>query len=297
MVEKNFAPITAAHPLIRRSIIFNLKGWRTIWSQIRNLRREKYDLIFDLQGNCKSGVITALARGGVKIGFDRRSVREWPNILATHVRFYTGGQNIRLQYLSLVRQYFQDSLSTEIEGVRFSVDEEEKRAVEGLSDYRIMVCPGSKWINKQLPLEAWIGFLKRVEGSFLFVWGDEKEREFCEKIKESLPQKSALAGKLSIPAWQNLMSGMDLVIAVDSSALHLCATTNTASFSIFGPSNAEVFKPLGERHFALQGPCPYGRTFKKTCPVLRSCPTGACIRALSGERIFESFDKWRRRKG
>ena len=100
---------------------------------------------------------------------------------------------------------------------------------------------------------------------------------------------SVVVDRLPLPTWQNLMDEVDLVIAVDSSALHLCGTTSTPSFSIFGPTSQRVFKPMGERHFAVQGSCPYGRTFEKQCPVLRSCPTGACIKELTVEELFEAF--------
>ncbi|HSX26549.1 MAG TPA: hypothetical protein VLE89_06045, partial [Chlamydiales bacterium] len=35
------------------------------------------------------------------------------------------------------------------------------------------------------------------------------------------------------------------------------------------------------------------RTFEKQCPVLRTCPTGACIRNLSAEALFEKFSSGR----
>ena len=49
---------------------------------------------------------------------------------------------------------------------------------------------------------------------------------------------------------------------------------------------------LGDKHFAYQGKCPYNQKFDKQCPVLRSCRTGACIRYLKSEDIFNSFINW-----
>jgi len=299
VVEAAFHPIVAAHPLVRRAIFLDIKGRKGLWKGLRELRREKYDLIFDLQGNCKSGMIALLARGKVKVGYDFRSVREWPNVLATHVRFHVSEQeSIRTFYLKLIEQYFQTPRLAEMEGVRFHIGSEEKQKISQilgkvLSHCKIMVCPGSKWVNKQLKSETWAAFLQKVEqvtqASFLLIWGDELERALCEELAAGL--KTALVvDKLPLPTWQNLMNEVDLVIAVDSSALHLCGTTSTPSFSIFGPTSPEVFKPIGQRHFAIQGSCPYGREFKKQCTVLRSCPTGACIKGLTAEALFEGFE-------
>ena len=159
-----------------------------------------------------------------------------------------------------------------------------------------MVCPGSKWVNKQLKAETLIAFLKKIEGelkaSFLLVWGDALEKELCEELNAHL-KISHVVDKLPLAVWQNLMNEADLVIAVDSSALHLCGTTTTPSFSIFGPTAPKVFKPIGERHFAIQGKCPYGMVFEKQCPLLRSCPTGACIKEMTAEELFQAFQNQR----
>lgn len=297
-VEASFSSVVAAHPFVRRAIPLDIKGRKNLWSALKELRREKYDLIFDLQGNCKSGVITWLARGGVKIGYGFRSVREWPNILATHVRYnISKQQNVRLYYLELIERYFQKPFSDEIGGVRFNIGESEKGKVAQILSrlapgFKIMVCPGSKWINKQLKKETLGAFLQKIEErygpSFLLIWGDEEELGLCEELARGL-KRSLIVEKLPIPTWQNLMNEVDLVIGVDSSALHLCGTTSVRSFSIFGPTSPEIFKPIGERHFALQGKCPYGRVFEKQCPLLRSCPTGACIRDLTVEELFQAF--------
>lgn len=320
-VDASFAPIVAAHPMISRAIPLDLKKRRNLWQGLLALRKEKYDAIFDLQGNCKSGIVTFLARGGIKVGYGIKSVREWPNILATHVRFEVSKQqNIRLFYLDLIGRFFQEffsegnkffkraikgqnlaelfienSLSVEMEGVRFKMDGQNKiNEILNLLPQgpKIMVCPGSKWVNKQLKLSTWIDFLQQVESfcgcSFLLIWGDETEKQLCKDLAHHL-KRALVVEKLPLPTWQNLMIEVDLVIAVDSGALHLCATTCTPSFSIFGPTSLHIFKPIGSQHIAVQGPCPYGRSFEKQCAFLRSCPTGACIKELKAESLFQVF--------
>lgn len=297
-VEAPFAQIVSAHPLINRAIPLDIKRKKNLWAALKALRKEKYDLVFDLQANCKSGVVTSLSRAKMKVGYGYKSVREWPNILATKRRFdISKQQNIRLFYLELIERFFESSQSREIEGVRFKIEKKEQTKIENLLKQipdkpRIMICPGSRWVNKQLKNSTWIHFLKKVEAfcgaSFLLIWGDEIEEKQCYEIAADL-KRAYVCQKLPLPTWQNLMNEVDLVIAVDSSALHLCSTTPTPSFSIFGPTSPNIFKPIGVRHFAMQGACPYGRSFEKQCPVLRSCPTGACIREITAEVLFQAF--------
>jgi heptosyltransferase-1 len=297
-VEAALSPIIAAHPLISRAIALDLKGRKNLFQGLKSLRKEKYDIVFDLQANCKSGTLTLLARGKVKVGYGFHSVREWPNILATDVRFEVSKQqNIRLFYLELIEKYFQSSLSRESEGVRFKIEDAERQKIDRIlstlnSGVRIMVCPSSRWHNKQLKESTLIDFLQKIENhyhcQFLLIWGDEASKTQASALAKHL-KNAWVIEKLPLPTWQNLMSEVHLVIAVDSSALHLGATTSTPTFSIFGPTHPNIFKPIGEKHFALQGPCPYGRTFEKQCPALRSCPTGACIKELKAEWLFQVF--------
>ncbi len=298
-VEAVFSQIVAAHPLVRKPISLDIKGRKNLFSALKQLRREKYDLVFDLQGNCKSGLITLLSRGKVKVGYALQSVREWPNILATNVRFnISKDQNIRSFYLELVEKYFC-SPALETEGVRFHISDEERKLVSKIisqlcTGVKVMVCPHSKWSNKQLKINTLIALLQKIEreyeASFLLIWGERNEKDLCERLAANVA-KASIVDRLSIPVWQNLMSEVDLVMAVDSSALHLCATTKTPSFSIFGPTTLEIFKPIGQRHFAVQGSCPYGETFVKQCPFLRSCATGACMKDLKAEELFEDLLK------
>lgn len=311
-VEERFSAIVAAHPLVSRTIPFNSKAWkrRSFKEYLRaasELRRFEYDCVFDLQGNCKSGAVTLLSKSRCKVGFARSCVREWPNLLATHRRFAVPSNiNIRLQLLGLIRQFLGDQELSLVgfDGVRFKISEEENQKIAALFDVkeasgqeRIMVCPGSKWSNKQLPLSTLAAFLEKIDrtsdATFFLIWGDTQERMLCEKLREQFFKNSLVVDRMELPVWQNLMNEMSVVIAFDSGGLHLAGTTSTPTFSIFGPTMPEIFKPIGSRHFSMRGECPYLRSFEKVCPLLRTCPTGACIRSLTAEAIFSRYSEWR----
>ncbi len=308
-VEASLSSIVEAHPLVHRTISLDLRGFRKSWNwkklfrEIAVLRERRYDYVFDLQKNTKSGFVTALTRSSMKVGFGLRTVREWPNVLATHRRFnISAAENMRLQYVGLLQTFFGDSGEI-IGAVPFKLEAGEEEVIADVlrqpvlaRPLKIMVCPGSRWINKQLPLETMGAFLTKVteklDAALVLVWGNGEELEYCERIRGQFSDRCLVLDKQRLPVWQNLMQNMDVVIAVDSAALHLCGTTNTPSFSIFGPTAPAIFKPMGARHFAMQGVCPYGRTFAKQCPVLRTCPTGACIRNLDADAIFHTFWDW-----
>lgn len=301
VVEERCAALVQSHPLIGRAIVFDFRKrgfWRGLFDCIKVLRREKYDAVFDLQGNCKSGLLALLSRGNVKVGWGRRSVREWPNLLATRVRFEADpGANIRAQYLSLFQNYFDHRADVSESGVVLQISEKEERQLQALlrGSGRFMVCPGSRWANKQLNPEALREFIQKIESrwhpDWVFVFGSDREKKAGLALTEGL-ERCQVLGPMRLPLWQNLMRHMDLVIAMDSAALHLAGSAGAPTFSVFGPTLASIYKPPGDLHYAMQGGCPYDVSFKKVCPQLRTCKTGACMHQISGKTLWDAFAAW-----
>lgn len=305
VVESRCASVVEAHPAICKVITidtsflrknwFHQKSWHILKNFKKELQKKRYEVIFDLQGNIKSGVITFLAKGEKKVGFGWKSAKEKPNVFATDI-----GVNppfslpIRQKYLNVIQSYFQDQEIFTGKSTSLLLSAQEK--IEEFSQKPLfMVALGSKWENKKLSLETAEAFLQHISLSydpyFLFVWESEKEKKEAEALSLLFP-KSKVLGKLSLSLWQAWMKKSDLVICVDSAALHLCATTETPSFSIFGPSLSSIYKPEQARHHSFQANCPYGARFQERCSLLRTCSTGACMKEISAEALFNAFENW-----
>lgn len=313
VVEEPFKEVLQAHPLVHRVLTIQTKKWRRqlgsreTWQEIKlfsqALRDTNYDLVFDLQGNAKSSMVLALTKGTTKIGFGYQTVPEKINLLFTDKRYNPPtGRNIREDYLFLAQ-----SACGDFNQASYQVDlalslEENKKIQQTLSQASLqgglvaMVCPGSNWPNKQLAGPALGTFLRQVQSRlgirYLFIWGSQHEKEMAEELAASFPEKSVVADSFSLPALQGLMRKVDLIVAMDSLPLHLAGTTATPTFSFFGPSLAHKYRPLGPQHQAFQGKCPYDKQFKKRCPLLRSCSTGACLKGSSEQELFANFLNW-----
>lgn len=322
VVEERCAEVVKSHPDISQVFCINSKKWRKaiirdfheIMDFRKKLQQKKYDAVFDLQGNIKSGLITLLPRSKYKVGYTLRTAPEFPNALFTNQRFsFPKGQNIREDYLSIVdtfcrKKYFTDELIQEqnqidlTRPVILNIQENMKLQINLIlenpildrAQKTIMVCPGSAWRNKQMTPEALIALLHKLKEhltcQFIFVWGNFDEEAFCQRLQSEFAENSLSIPRLTLPALQNLMTKVDLIIAMDSLPLHLAGTTSTATYSIFGASLSSKYKPIGLQHKTYQGTCPYGQSFEKRCPLLRTCSTGACIRHLSGTDIYKVIE-------
>lgn len=310
VVERPFADLVKAHPHVSRVITIDSKNWRkrpfSCWSDfkssIQNLRQYRYDLVFDLQGNTKSALFTKLARAPIKVGLAPPALPEWPNRLVTTHRYLPEeGLSIREEYLNIVSQYFQENAPRFSDRIQLKLTPEQAEILQQLSQQlpqntklRLLVCPGSAWANKQMEEKALSALLQALYHEFplavfYFAWGNPLEHELAKRLSLSCSDRGLVLPKLSLPVLQNFMGLVDCILAMDSLPLHLAATSGTATFSVFGASAAAKYAPKGEQHLAIQGNCPYKRTFEKRCPILRTCSTGACIRSLTADHLLESI--------
>lgn len=310
VVEKPFSGLVEAHPLVDRAICIDTKKWRKglfaagqrkeILAFWQSLRQTAYDVIFDLQANMKSGLITLLSKSQKKVGYTWDGVSEWPNLLCTnHKIFVPKGINVREDYLFLVKSFFQDPSPFVAPPVVLKLTDEERLQLQDqlallklIEKPLVMICPGSNWRNKQLSFESLEKFLELMQSHlqchYLITWGSHEEKQQAAALQEIM-KDSSLCNKVSLPVLQHLMTKMRLVVSMDSLPLHLAATTTVPTFGVFGPSLAARYAPQGLKNHAFQGSCPYGRQFPTRCPILRSCKTGACIRSVTGQQLFESY--------
>lgn len=319
IVEKSSAALLSSHPFLDHVYVIDTKLWKKnlcdphTWHSIRELSKalsaQTYDILFDLQGNTKSALFTLIAKAKEKVGFSLSSVPELANLFATNKRYNIPLKlSVRKRYLALVQSHFEDKTPFSSKGVQLRIKEEEQVRLKEILSHpslcnpiKLLIATGSFWTNKKLPLPYWKRFLKFIQEelnvSFLFVFGNEQEREGAEELQKEFPKNSLVVGKMSLPLCQALMGSVDGVIGVDSALLHLCATSGTPIFGLFGPSSSAIYQPEPkEKHGSFQGECPYRKQFVHRCPILRTCKTGACLRSPNEKLLFERFLNWSENK-
>jgi heptosyltransferase I len=289
VVESRNAELVRAHRGIRHVWELDRSSWRSIWTLRQQLQQQRYDAIFDLQGNLKSALVLSQMRSRSKVGFGWRTVPERINLTATNVHIDPpAGRNRREDYLHLVQSYLGDRVLWDSTKVSLQGATTEQAPM-------LLLCPGSRWPTKQLALQQWDQFLSCLADLPLqwgLVWGSEPEKQLVESLHERHPANTSVMPKCTLEQLIGLLSSVRAVVSVDSFPLHLAGLQGVPTLSFFGPSVASVYAPLGERHDSVQGDCPYGLEFPRRCPKLRRCPTGACLKSLAPEAMADKFRNW-----
>lgn len=299
VVCEKYKDLPLKHPFINKIFIFEKVLKKSFFSCIKKIRKNYYDVVFDLQGNCKSGLITLFAKSKKKVGYQLKNVAEWPNILSTNIRFSIDkNKNIRLQYLDLLKKFFQDETEFYFKKKLLKVDGFllKKISISLLKSkkVKILIAPFSKWQSKELKISFLIDFLKLLEKKikvfYVFISGSEEEEKKVKILQENFKENSLLLKNIDLAFLQHIIKKLDIAIAVDSCILHLLDFVPIISFSIFGPTSHSIYKPIGKNHFFYQSPCiKKEKFFFKKCKKLRKCHNG-CLN-LDPKKVFQKFEQ------
>ena len=97
------ATLVRGHRSIDEILLFERsRGWRAFADVRRALASKTFDLVINLQVYLKAGVITALARAPVKLGFDRARARDLNWLITTHRIPARAPQHVQDQYFEFL---------------------------------------------------------------------------------------------------------------------------------------------------------------------------------------------------
>ncbi|MFN0150767.1 MAG: lipopolysaccharide heptosyltransferase II [bacterium] len=83
-----------------------------------------------------------------------------------------------------------------------------------------------------------------------------------------------LTGQTDIGALCGVLSIARVVAANDSGPMHLAAAVGTPVVALFGSTNPDWTRPLGEGHDVLRYPTPCAPCYRRVCPIGRICFDG-----------------------
>lgn len=292
LVEKSFAPILEGHPFIHEIKMINTREWRRKGAfsfiresvrEIRELRAEGYDTVLDLQGNSKSGLFTMFSGASQRYGFDRKAVREWPNILTTthKVSLEKDEGHISDRSLAVAAAAFPAGTDRLLAGplpVEASDLEavENKLATEGLGKNPVVVLHhGTTWETKKWPMKNWSKLAVELSGPTGFrpilTWGNEKELKVVQHIHKAASGRAVIWPRGNLRELASLLKRADVVVGTDTGPIHIAAAVGTSTVSIYRVTDSKRNGPRGENHISLQSPLDCSPCLKKECEKDSEC--------------------------
>ena len=272
------AQILSLLPQIDRSIALELSGgipafFVATLRTLRELRRERYDLLYDLEFFTRfSAIFSSLARARRSHGFSSKS--QWRGRLHDVQVPFNAYHHVALNFLTLLRDDPMDPIDTApIDGdaalppLRAPAGAWEACCEKLAADpaWRasapiVVVNPnaGDMALERRWPAERvaeLLGALAARRELNLVAIGAPAEREYVESVIRAARLEARVvnaAGRIDIPQLVALLSHAAVVVSNDSGPLHLAAAAGASTAALFGPETPVLYGPLrsrpGQRH-------------------------------------------------
>lgn len=302
VVRDAFVEAIAAHPDLTEPIAFprrRLARWwwnpaaaRDAICWFSELRRRRYDLVFDLQGLGRSGLITRATAAPKRVGYRDAREMAW---LGYNVRQEAGsGIHTVDEMLGLLEQ-------SGIEPVRdmrlYAPPDAERwwvadRQCHGVGDapYAVLA-PTAKWPSKRWPIERWAAIIPAiVDRGFerIVIVGGPGESEQVVDLKNHDASSAGvmvdLVGRTSVGRMLAVIAKAGLVIAHDSAPLHMAVGFDRPCVALFGPTDPALVGPYRRPESVVQA----AEAQRQLGPSYRSSRLGdELMRLITVEQVTE----------
>jgi lipopolysaccharide heptosyltransferase I len=290
VIAKGLENLLEGHSMIDKLVIIHKDMWKKIThaqhtvkeikALLKRLKQEKYDLVIDLQGLLRSGIITKATNAPIRAGF--QEAREGSRLFYTHK--VKGGKDIHAvdRYLKIAAY-----LGCDISDIRFPFPSHSMLSLDQSlfsEDYAVII-PGARWKTKVWPAGK---FGKLASKLYLktVIAGGESEIEAADTIVSLSQGKSiSLAGKTGLKELVEVIRHAQFVVSNDSGPMHIAAALKIPVFAIFGPTDQTRTGPYGKGHTIIREDVTCAPCFKKTCNDMK------CMNDLSVEKVYKTIKR------
>ena len=244
IVRDIFEPMVRTCEVVDRVYVFHRsEGVRGFLKLMREVRQTQFDYVFDMQGLLRTGLMTGLARAGLKVG--RVDAREGATLFYKRkVPLPPDGEQSHALDILLGFCPVLDA-KAELRGeLRFREAADLNLGfIEGTGGQKpVLIFPDSRRAEKR-----WNGFrqltdlLLRDGSGRRIVWAGNNILSYRENFPEG--QFLNLTGNTSLASLAALVRRADWVICNDSGPLHLAAALGVKTLGLFGPTDPRLFGP------------------------------------------------------
>jgi len=267
---------------------------------VKSIRREKFDLLFDLRADDRGAYISLLSGAKMRAALYYRGI-DWRNRMFTHLANPPQTEERVLgaaeQSLKILRSFgIQETTSTPQLSISTAT---RNKAIELLASEKIVsekgfvtVNPFSHWSYKEWGIDKWrqiISFVWQEYKMPVLILGSEEERKRADElIFADSSSAYNLAGKTTLREMAGVLQRSRLHIGVDSAAPHIAAAVGTPTLTIYGPSDWRDWAPPGEKNQVVLPEMDCSPCRKKGCD---GSGQSKCLDNLTVAKVQDAMEK------
>ena len=304
VVNSGYESLLTGHPDLTDTLPFDrgaLKGVRrslaTAYSFLTALRRRRFDLVIDMQGLLRSGVMARLSGAPRRVGF--ANAREGsryaytdripsPALPAAHAvdRMWCVAEAFGVGHLPKV---FRVPLQpAEVDAARHEL--------AALPRPLVAVAVGAKWLTKRWPVPHFAELLNRAHahtgGTAVFV-GASDDTVLSQAVIANLRGPALdLTGRTSLPRLSAVLSLADVTLGNDTGPLHLAAALGRPCVAPYTCTKVALHGPYSQTANCVETSVACGGSY------LKKCGNMICMPELTPDRLWpqlsKALDAWQR---
>jgi heptosyltransferase-2 len=274
LLRKGNEGVLYGNPLVGKVWVWIKKQnkYKNLMALLKNIRRERYDLVINAQRYAATGLLTAFS--GAK---ETRGFQSNPLSFLFSKRFHYSIDKDRVMHETNRLHVLIRDLTDELPAkprIYPGKEDEAKAALYKTGPY-VTLTPSSAWFTKQLPFQKWVAFMDAFDRRYrlILLGGKDNITEAEALCKASNnPNTLMLAGAMNFTESAALMRDAEMNYVHDSAPLHFCSAINAPVTAIFCSTVPEFgFTPLSDKSYIVQyedalscRPC--GFHGRKSCP-------------------------------
>lgn len=304
VVNTGYESLLTGHPNLTDTLPFDrgaLRGVRgtlaTAWAFAGELRRRRFDLVIDMQGLLRSGLMAWASGAPRRVGF--RNAREGSRYAYTHklnAPGKTAGHAVDRMWA--VAEAFGVGHLPKVFHVPLRPAELDAARSElaALPRPWVAVAVGAKWLTKRWPVGHFAELLRRAQshfgGSAVFV-GARDDTALSQEVIAGLHGPALdLTGKTALPRLAATLSLADVMVGNDTGPLHLGAALGRPCVAPYTCTKVAWHGPYTQAANCVETAVACGGSYIKKCPNM------ICMPELTADRLWpklaEALDTWQR---
>ena len=290
-VKEKFSELLEKHPYLDDLIVWKEGGfWEFAWE----IRKREFDIVLDLQGLFRTGLVTYLSKAPQRWGFSKEETKE-RQFFFLNIRIQTKSTHIVDKYLDFAEHLQADRiiefLIPEKESAREYISQYFQRTNISSNDKLIALIQSTGWENKTWKLErfAQLGRLLSLKEKrkVMLIWGmGEPEKEKAQRINRMAADKFLIAPQTTISQLVSLLKRCSMVIGGDTGPLHLAAVLGIPVVGLYGPTPPSRNGPFTDKKEVIYHNLPCSPCWKRTCKN----KANECMDSIQVEEVMEKIE-------
>lgn len=252
----------------------------------------KFDAVIDFTGTDRSAAIALTSRSRIRAGY-AKDVKNWLRRKAYNIVSDASVRDLHTIDLhhalvhATLKALRKPEISPPQDAGHFHAPAE--ISLPDLPASFVVIHPGTAREEKYWPAANWAEVIRFIQEKYhlpIILTGatDPMETAHLAEIQSLVKVSANLAGQLSLLQLTAVLHRAELVLGVDSAAMHLAAAAQRPQVALFGPTNPYHWRPRHDRAILLTAGAPDGTVCTPRhpkAPMTDLCATRVCTAADS----------------